>query len=162
MGKSHVDKNNAILVDTNETIPEGTPWSQSQRHGVCLQLKLQCTSVHFLSTRHLKSCALGTSFSLEVLMFNFCWYFRQGLALLFTLVSNYKVQVILLPQTPEELTAQSTTIPSLDFFLIRKFILILYVSIYCVCAYVLHTSHITGVAVRATEAAPVLPCGSQG
>lgn len=42
--ESHVDKNNAIHVDTIETIPEGTRWSQSQRPGVFLQLKLQCTS----------------------------------------------------------------------------------------------------------------------
>lgn len=33
--ESHVDKNNAVHVDTNETVPEGTPWSQSQRPGVC-------------------------------------------------------------------------------------------------------------------------------
>lgn len=161
MGKSHVDKNNAILVDTNETIPEGTPWSQSQRPGVCLQLKLQCTSVHFLSTRHLKSCALGTSFSLEVLLFNFCWYFRQGLALLFTLVSNYKVQVILLPQPPEELTAQRVLpYPVWIFFFNQKVYFNFYMYLFTV--YVQIAAHITGVAVRAAEAAPILPCGSQG
>lgn len=40
-------------------------------------------------------------------MLNFCLYFRRGLALFLRLVSSYKVQVVLLSQPPEELTAQS-------------------------------------------------------
>lgn len=102
----YTNKNNAVHADTNETTLKGTPWSKSQRPGVCLQLNYSALSSFHIY--HISQIVhWGTLFTLEVLILNFCLYFRQGLALLLRLVSSYKVQVILLPQPPEELTAQS-------------------------------------------------------